>query len=224
MKIPIVFTFDENYVAAGSVAIQSLLATKNPETEYEIIVVHSGLSGEAKAKLEQWHPVRWIKFEPEKYGALIVSDRYNIACWYAAFLPEILTEYDTNLLTKLIDEDTGRVGLVDRCCQLTKCLAHQTCLQANPVVSHFAFYFRLWRKGGHGIHHNNINSRTADKLIGYLQCLFSIVWLTDKKAIDIHAQFLCIETVESMFGIDKGGNATCLLCFCYSVDGKRSLT
>ena len=94
MKIPIVFTFDENYVAAGSVAIQSLLATKNPETEYEIIVVHSGLSGEAKAKLEQWHPFRWIKFEPEKYGALIVSDRYNIACWYAAFLPEILTEYD----------------------------------------------------------------------------------------------------------------------------------
>ena len=94
MKIPIVFTFDENYAAAGSVAIQSLLATKNPETEYEIIVVHSGLSGEAKAKLEQWHPVRWIKFEPEKYGALIVSDRYNIACWYAAFLPEILTEYD----------------------------------------------------------------------------------------------------------------------------------
>ena len=33
-----------------------------------------------------------------------------------------ITEHDADLLTQLVDEDAGRIGLADGSCQLTECL------------------------------------------------------------------------------------------------------
>ena len=44
MIIPIVFATDDNYVLPLSVAIKSLLDTKNKKDEYIVYVFHNGLS------------------------------------------------------------------------------------------------------------------------------------------------------------------------------------
>ena len=44
MKIPVVFAFDESYALAASVDVKSLIESKLPTTEYEIFVLHNGVS------------------------------------------------------------------------------------------------------------------------------------------------------------------------------------
>ena len=44
--------------------------------------------------------------------------------------------------------------------------------------------------------------------------MLTAVGLRDKEVIDIYAQFLRIEAVKGMFGIDDGCYATHFLCFC----------
>ena len=53
MKIPVVFAFDDNYALPASIAIQSLLDSKRPSTDYEIIVFHGGLSPKTIQKMEK---------------------------------------------------------------------------------------------------------------------------------------------------------------------------
>ena len=52
-SIPVVFAFNADYALPASVAIQSLLASKRPETAYDIIVLHTGLPERMKRKMEK---------------------------------------------------------------------------------------------------------------------------------------------------------------------------
>ena len=60
MKIPVVFAFDENYALPASIAIRSLIEAKADGTNYEIIVLHGGLSTWTRQRMETLAPIRWV--------------------------------------------------------------------------------------------------------------------------------------------------------------------
>ncbi len=62
-KIPVVFTFNDDYALPASIAIKSLLDYKNPDTEYEIIVLHGGLKEQTKQKFKSICKVKWLKIK-----------------------------------------------------------------------------------------------------------------------------------------------------------------
>ena len=68
-----------------------------------------------------------------------------------------IAEHDTNLLTQLVDEDAGGIGLGYGGSELAKRLAHESSLQANLVVAHIAFDFCLGSKGCHRVYHHNVD-------------------------------------------------------------------
>ena len=51
-KIPIVFAFDDNYALPASIAIQSLIDAKNPDTDYDVFVLHGGLAKSTINKMQ----------------------------------------------------------------------------------------------------------------------------------------------------------------------------
>ena len=53
MKIPIVFTFDDNYALPAAVAIKSLVHTGKKETWYDIYVLYQNLSDANRRALDQ---------------------------------------------------------------------------------------------------------------------------------------------------------------------------
>ena len=63
MKIPVVFAFDESYALAASVAVKSLIESKLPTTEYEIFVLHNGVSRRTRDKFASIAPVQWVKVD-----------------------------------------------------------------------------------------------------------------------------------------------------------------
>jgi hypothetical protein len=44
----------------------------------------------------------------------------------------------------------------------------------------------------------------------------------DEQVVDVHAEFLCVETVECVLGVDEGCDAARLLRFGDGVDGQRT--
>jgi len=93
MKIPIVFAFDDSYALPTSVAIASLMATKAPETEYEVIVFHKGLHAETMQKFERICPIRWMKVSGMGFEDLPMGWTGE-AAWYRIAIAELLPEYD----------------------------------------------------------------------------------------------------------------------------------
>jgi len=51
-KIPVFFTFDNNYVVPAAVAFWSMLNTANTQNEYELFVLHSDISAENQQLLQ----------------------------------------------------------------------------------------------------------------------------------------------------------------------------
>ena len=68
-----------------------------------------------------------------------------------------ITEHHTDLLTQLVDEDTGGIGLGDGRSEFTQCLTHQSGLQAHHVITHLTLNLLLRCKGCHGVDHQDIN-------------------------------------------------------------------
>ena len=87
------------------------------------------------------------------------------------------TEHHADLLAQLVDEDAGGVGLGNSGGHLAQGLTHQTGLQADDGVAHIALNLLLRRQGSHRVDYDDVDSGRADKLVGYLQCLLTIVGL-----------------------------------------------
>lgn len=51
-KIPIVFAFDRDFFLPASVAIKSLIDSKNSDTEYKVFILHEGISEDDKKRFE----------------------------------------------------------------------------------------------------------------------------------------------------------------------------
>ena len=135
-----------------------------------------------------------------------------------------VAEHHANLLAKLVNEDTGGVGLGDGRRELAQCLAHQAGMQAYGRVAHVAFDFLLRCECCDGVDDDDINRCRTNELVGNLESLLAVVWLRNPEIINIYAKFLCIEAVESVLGIDEGSRTTSLLTFCYSMDSQGCLT
>ncbi len=93
MKIPVVFAFDDNYALPASIAIQSLLDSKRPSTEYEIIVFHGGLSPKTIQKMEKICPIRWVKVDKTKLNNAPCSEYWPHSVYYRLFIADLLPEY-----------------------------------------------------------------------------------------------------------------------------------
>ena len=135
-----------------------------------------------------------------------------------------VTEHNTDFLTQLVDENTSRTCLAHSSRQLTKSLRHQTCLKTYFVITHVAFDFRFRSQCSYRVNNDDVDSRRTNQLFRNLQRLLSVIRLRDIKIIDIYAQFRCVETVESMLGINESSNTAGLLCFSNGVDSQCCLT
>jgi len=93
VPIPVVFAFNADYALPASVAIQSLLASKRPETTYEIIVLHAGLPSCLRKKLETVVPIRWIEVDTARF-AHFPKGWGGTETWLRLILADLLPEYD----------------------------------------------------------------------------------------------------------------------------------
>lgn len=93
MKIPIVFAFDDNYALPASIAIKSLLDSKNETTEYEVIVFHGGLKSTTIKKMEEICSIRWIKVTSDLLTSVPIGWS-GIETYYRLLIADLLPEYD----------------------------------------------------------------------------------------------------------------------------------
>ena len=93
MKIPVVFAFDDNYALPASIAIQSLLDSKKPSTEYEIIIFHGGLKPKTIQKMDQLCPIRWVKVDASALKN-VPQGWSGLETYYRLMIADLLPEYD----------------------------------------------------------------------------------------------------------------------------------
>lgn len=90
-KIPIVFAFDEGYALPGSVAIQSLMDSKSPETKYEIIVLGNGIKRKTKRKIERIAPIKWLEVDDSLFNDW--PQGWNCSMCHRLVMSEVLRGY-----------------------------------------------------------------------------------------------------------------------------------
>lgn len=121
-KIHIVFTFEENYAPAASVAIQSLLAHKKPSTQYVIYVFYGNLKDTTRAQLNKLTPISWVKMDAKIFEGVPCSERYSLPVWYGSTIPEVLPNLkrviysDVDVLFKCDLTDVYNMNLHGKCC------------------------------------------------------------------------------------------------------------
>lgn len=94
IEIPVVFTFDDNYVLPAWIAIKSLVDTKNKNTEYKIYCVYNSLTDSNRKKLDKIANINWIKFSDEIFDWVPYTWEYPITVYFRLILHEILSQYD----------------------------------------------------------------------------------------------------------------------------------
>lgn len=93
-KIPIVFAFDDLYALPASIAIQSLLDSKKPETEYDIFVLHGDLSPETVKKINQIADISWISIDDDIFAQAPYNSKQQIVAYYRLLLADLIPQYD----------------------------------------------------------------------------------------------------------------------------------
>jgi lipopolysaccharide biosynthesis glycosyltransferase len=116
--IPIVFTFNRNWVTAAAVCFYSLLKNKNKTTNYELIVIHSELLETdeiyLQKQLQSYHNtfLRFIKIDNSLINSFELTKRgsapFSSDCYTRLFIPDILNDYD-----KVIYSDVDVVFMGD---------------------------------------------------------------------------------------------------------------
>lgn len=94
-KVPVVFAFDEKYKLPASVAIMSLLESKNPNTEYEIFVMYSDLSAETRKIFDTIVRVNWLHINTEMFDKFPRTEHhYPAIVYYRLIIHDLLPQYD----------------------------------------------------------------------------------------------------------------------------------
>lgn len=94
-KIPIVFSFNDDYALPASIAIQSLLDNKKSDTEYQVIVLHNGLREETKREFNSiCKNIQWVKVDLNVFETLPPTGWSGIEAYYRLFMANLLLEYD----------------------------------------------------------------------------------------------------------------------------------
>lgn len=93
-KIPIVFSFDDNYALPASIAIQSLMDTKRAETEYDIFVLYKKLKSQTMHKFNQIAPINWLKVSKKYFRKAPHCKEYPEVVYYRLLIHDLLPQYD----------------------------------------------------------------------------------------------------------------------------------
>ena len=129
-----------------------------------------------------------------------------------------------DLLTQLVDKDSDAVALVDRAGELSERLRHQTGVQTNVAVAHFAFDLRLGNERCDGVDNDHVDRAGTDQSLGDLKRVLTGVGLSDEQFVDIHAQRLRINRIKRVLDVDERDVAAVFLTFGNTVQGERRLT
>lgn len=106
MKIPILFTFDDKLVMPACVCMTSLLENANPDTFYDIFVIHSDRFDFNKtilAELPKHYSncnITFIPISGEFVGGYEIRGIPE-TCYYRLISPEIIKEYDKILYSDI---------------------------------------------------------------------------------------------------------------------------
>ena len=122
-----------------------------------------------------------------------------------------VAEHDADLHANLVDKNHQAVGLLDGAGELAHGLAEQARLQADVGIAHLALDFRPRGERRHRVYHQHIHRAGTHQHLGHFQCLFTGIRLGHDEVLDPDTEFLGVDGVERVFGVDKGGGAAGLL-------------
>src|SRR5262249_3674759 len=88
-----------------------------------------------------------------------------------------VAKHDANLLTQLIGEDNGSLGVVDGPCQLAQRLAHKARLQTDVRIAHLALDLGTRHKRSHRVNNDSIQGAAAYQHLHDLQRLLASIGL-----------------------------------------------
>ncbi len=96
-------------------------------------------------------------------------------------------------------------------------------MQTDLQLTHLALDLGTRSQRGHRVDHYHIDRTRAHQHVGDLQGLLAGVGLADQQIIDIDAEFLGVDRIECMLGIDEGRRAAHLLALGDHLEGERGL-
>lgn len=92
--VPIVFSFDDKYALPASIAIQSLIDTKNPQTKYDIFVLYKKLNKSIMHKIEKIYKINWIKVNKKIFKKAPKCKEYPEEVYYRLLIHELIPQYE----------------------------------------------------------------------------------------------------------------------------------
>lgn len=99
-KVPIVFTFTDDFIVPAYIAIKSLMDYASTGTAYEMIVFHYDLSRKHISELKalvassKHHTIRFEWVDKRGFGRYPQSTHWPVVVYIRLFLPELLQTYD----------------------------------------------------------------------------------------------------------------------------------
>lgn len=99
-KVPIVFTFTDDFIVPAYIAIKSLMDYASGSTEYEIIVFHYDLGRKHISELKNLvalaghHTIKFERVDKRRFGRYPQSTHWPVIVYIRLFLPELLETYD----------------------------------------------------------------------------------------------------------------------------------
>ncbi len=133
-------------------------------------------------------------------------------------------EHHADFHADLVDEDHQAVGVLDVAGDLAQRLTHQTRLQTNVHITHFAFNFRLRHQRRHGVDDDYVNRVGAHQHVGDFQRLLAGIRLRHQQVVDIHAQLAGVFRIKGVLGIDESTGGAELLRFGNDRQGQSGFT
>src|SRR5262245_33622644 len=134
-----------------------------------------------------------------------------------------VAEHDADLLAQLVDEDEARLRLGDDAGELAERLRHEAGLQAHLRFAHLAFDFGLRHQRGDRVDHHHVDTARANQHLDDLERLLAVVGLRDEEVVDVDAQFLRVDRIERVLGVDKRRQAAQFLRFGDHLQRQRRL-
>ena len=80
-------------------------------------------------------------------------------------------------------------------------------MQAHEAVANLTFGLGFGHQRGDGVHHHYVDGPGRDERAGDLESLLAIVGLGDEQVVDVHAELACVNGIESMLCVEKGGRS-----------------
>ena len=113
MKVPIVFSFDDNFALPASIAIKSLVDCAGPDTEYEIFILYDKvLSADTRRKIDSICHVTWVLVDDAQFSDVPLRKNWNRNTYYRLIVPRLFAGYEKIIWSDVDVLFRGDVGAV----------------------------------------------------------------------------------------------------------------